>query len=156
MRKVLEPTMLVRVCTAWWILLFAMSSAVAASPDDSGTALLEKIEHTSYLPKWKFLGVRTDNYGRNYYMFFGADTIRTAEKYLDVVIGAVEYRSGFATSPELFVSGVQQGKYKLGGLTIAQIDCTDELIAGYSDAKLFEDHVASFVCAHAPKSTAHH
>jgi hypothetical protein len=133
-------------CIAALCLLCAVARA-----DDAQKALIEKISHGDLLPKWRFLGIRTDNYGRSYYVFFAADTIRPADKHLSVIVGSAEYRTGFTTSPELFVSGVQEGHYRPGGLAAAEIDCASELIVGYSDAKLFEDHIAGFVCAHAPK-----
>ena len=110
-----------RICS---IAVLCLLCVVARADDDPDKALIEKINHSEFLPKWRFLGIRTDNYGRSYFVFFGADTIRPADKYLNVIVASAEYRTGFATSPELFVSGFQEGHYRPSGLTVAQIDCS--------------------------------
>lgn len=139
-----------RVC-AMLVLLSCTLAYAQAPTSDPGMVLLEQIAHSVVLPKWKFLGVRTDNYGRRYFIFFAADTIRSQEKFTDVVVGSAEYQYGTSMSPESLISGIQEGKYRPGALTFAHIRCETERIEGFSEAKMFEDQLVAYVCAHQQK-----
>lgn len=112
--------------------------------------LLERIAHLQTLPKWKFLGLRTDNYERQYFVFFGADTIQQTARFTDVVVAYTQYQKGygFPSSPEAFISALQEGQRRQEAVVIAHIDCAAERIEGFSEAKMFEDQLVTYVCAH--------
>jgi hypothetical protein len=120
-------------------------------PPSPEAALLQQIMKGEVLPKWKFLGINTDRSGRQYFVFFGADTIQTKEEYTDVVIANLQYHSSptYGPSPEGVVSGFQEGRYRADSLTMAHVSCDKETIedSGFG-AKMFETQVVTYVCAH--------
>jgi hypothetical protein len=116
-------------------------------PPTPEMALLQDISSGGVLPKWKFLGVNTDRYGRRYFVFFAADTIQKKTGYTDVVVGSVENKSGLDDSG--FISGFQEGKYHAGILNFSHVDCdTEDIGDDFSGAKMFETQLVSYVCAH--------
>ena len=110
-------------------------------------ALLQQIASGVVLPKWKFLGVNTDGYGRRYFVFFAGNTMQKKKKYTDVVVGSLH--SGYGSSPEGLISGIQAGKYRPDSLNITHVHCdTEDIGDDFSGAKLFETQLVSYVCAH--------
>ena len=109
---------------------------------------LQQIFRMEVLPKWKFLGVDTDLYGRRYFVFFAADTIEKKETYTDVVVASAQHQFGSVSgpSPDGFISGVQEGRYRPGSVYITHVHCDTERID--PGPKLFETQLVSYVCAH--------
>jgi hypothetical protein len=118
-----------------------------APPPTPEMALLQQIANGTVLPKWKFLGVNIDQYGRKSFMFVAADTIQKKAKYADVVIASAEY--GNSPNPDMFISGVQEGKYRPGSLNYAHVHCDSESVDDYfPGAKMIETPLVSYVCSH--------
>lgn len=127
-------------------------------PPTPEMALFQQIVSGAVLPKWKFLGVNTDSYGRRDFVFFAADTIQKQKtdtiqkkkKYTDVFVGGLH--EWYGSNPGDLISGIQTGKYRTSSLSIIHVHCdTEDIGDDFSGAKMFETQLVSYVCAHKKK-----
>lgn len=127
-------------------------------PPSPEMVLLQQIFDMRVVPKWNFLGVRTEDDGRSYFVFFGADTIQRKETYTDVVTGSVKYHHGpneppnypdELMPPNALISKVLEGRHRPESLSITHVDCNAATVLDYSEAKMFESQLVSYVCSHA-------
>jgi hypothetical protein len=147
------------VCGLLMAILLAYSSQTLAELNEGGAngkqqdpemAQLQQIGSGAVLPKWKFLGDYTDEYGQMKFVFFAANTIQKKKAYTDVVVGNWHNRSRAGDSPESVISDIQEGKILANSLTITHVHCDTEVISSldFSGAKMFEMQLVSYVCAH--------
>jgi len=115
------------------------------APPSPEMKLLQQIGSGLVLPAWKFLGVYSDGYNKKNFIFYAKDTIKKKKEYTDVVVGSFE--AGSNDSAPLFITMVQQGRYRSNSLNITHVHCDTETIGmDVSGAKVFESQLISAVC----------